>query len=233
VLAALATIPRREAFLERVLGSLRPQVDRIHVYLNGWQKPPKAVLELADRYEISAENEGAERKLFWAESWDGLYFSCDDDIVYPRDYVAVMREAVERWRGRALVTSHGRSYVPDPRSVHHVLPQSLGLYSQNVRPGRWINHGGTGVMAWDTATVRVPATYPERNLADLQVAMWAQDNEVPTWLVPHEAHWFESLAMLDPLGLFKQSQSTHHARRTEWLRRQAQKKPWQVFEVPE
>src|SRR5688572_14680231 len=174
VLAALAAQPRRAKLLPAVLASLRPQVDRLHVYLNGWDSVPACVRDLADAYVLARENEGAERKLHWADEWRGVYCSTDDDIIYPSNYVATVTEEIERLQGRAIVTAHGRVYLGRPRGVHNVAPASVGHYDRNVRPGRFINHGGTGVMSWDASRVRVPSTFPLKNIADMQVAVWAQ-----------------------------------------------------------
>ena len=230
-LAAMAAQARRADMLPRVLASLRPQVQRLCVYLNGWDHVPDCVRELADEHVLSATNDGAEKKLHWAADWRGLHCSVDDDIIYPTNYVEVMRAAVEQWDGRAIVAAHGRAYEGHPRSVHQILPASLGHYDRNVRLGRFINHAGTGVMAWDAARVRVPATFPQRNMVDMQLAVWAQQTKTPMWLVPHEAHWFKPLAMLDPKGIFSSSQRERHARRAALLREQARRAPWQVFEA--
>jgi hypothetical protein len=228
-MAALAAQSRRADLLPRVLASLRPQVARLHVYLNGWDHVPACVRELADEHVLSATNDGAERKLHWAGEWRGLYCSVDDDIVYPANYVAVMREAVERLHGKAIVTAHGRAYAGKPRGVHAIEPKSFGHYDKNVKPGRLINHGGTGVMAWDSEIVRVPTSFPERNILDMQLAVWAQQNRVPMWLVAHEAHWFKPLALSDPHGIWQSSQKEHHTRRTKLLREQSARAPWQIF----
>lgn len=231
VLAALAAQPRRAKLLPAVLASLRPQVDRLHVYLNGWDSVPACVRELADAHVLARENEGAERKLHWAEEWQGVYCSTDDDIIYPSDYVATMTAAIDRLQGRAIVTAHGRVYLGKPRGVHNVAPASVGHYDRNVHQGRFINHGGTGVMAWDASRVRVPSGFPLKNIADMQVAVWAQRTATPIWLIPHEAHWFKPLALLDPHGLFRASQTERHARRNALLREQGARQPWRVFEV--
>jgi hypothetical protein len=230
-LAAMAAQARRKDLLPRVLASLRPQVKRLCVYLNGWDHVPVCVRELADEHVLSPTNEGAERKLHWAGEWRGLYLSTDDDIIYPTNYVEVMRSHVERWQGRAIVAAHGRAYVGRPKGVHAIEPASLGHYDRNVRPGRFINHGGTGVMAWDAERVRVPSCFPLHNIADMQLAVWAQQNQVPLWLVPHEAHWFKPLALSDPKGIFSSSQRERHTRRAALLREQSARAPWRVFEL--
>jgi hypothetical protein len=86
-------------------------------------------------------------------------------------------------------------------------------------------------MAWDASQIRLPTEFPERNMADLQVAVWAQQNSVPMWLLAHEARWVSTLAPLDPEGLFRTSQREDHRRRNALLKQQANRKPWQLFEL--
>lgn len=223
-LAALASIPERAHFLPRVLASLRPQVERLHVYLNGWTDAPECVRDLADEYILDPANTGAERKLHWSSSnqHQGIYLSCDDDFCYLDGYVAAMCAAVEQWQGRAIVTGHGRVYRAGATHFHHVVPQSVGLFYKRVSGGWWVNYGGTGVMAWDTRTVHVPSSWPQRNILDAQLAVWAQRERVPMWLVPHEGGWIKPLALIDPNGIFRTSCRESHARRsaliasTEW-----------------
>lgn len=229
-LAALASIPERAQFLPRVLASLRPQVERLHVYLNGWQEVPPCVRELADEYILDPANRGAESKLHWTKPSpqhervsDGFfYLSCDDDFVYGPDYVATMVAAVERWQGRAIVTGHGRVYRAGATHFHHVVQGSVGLFYKRVPVGAWVNYGGTGVMAFDTRILPVPSAWPQQNILDAQLAVWAQHERVPMWLVPHEGQWIKPLALIDPRGIFRTSCREQHARRsaliasTEW-----------------
>lgn len=227
VLAALASIPSRADFLERVLGSLRPQVDRLCVYLNGYRSVPAIVRELADEHVVDPVNAGAERKFHWAGQHQGLYLSCDDDIVYPPDYAATMLAAAGD--GRQIVTAHGRCYLGRPSHVREVEPGSIGLFHKRVDASRPINHGGTGVMGWDTRRVAVPAVWPLRNIADMQLAIWAQLERVPLWLVAHQAHWLRPLALVDPRGLFKTSQASDHRQRNELLAEHGRTHGWRMW----
>lgn len=223
-LAALASIPERAHLLPRVLASLRPQVERLHVYLNGWESAPQCVLDLADEYILDPVNRGAESKLHWSSKpspqhnesvGDGfLHLSCDDDFCYLDGYVQTMAAAIDRWQGRAIVTGHGRVYRAGATHFHHVVPGSVGLFYKRVTEGRWVNYGGTGVMAWDTRYVQVPSEWPQRNILDAQVAVWAQRNRVPMWLVPHDGRWIKPLALIDPKGIFRTSCRESHTRRS-------------------
>lgn len=190
-LVAVATMAERAELLPASLGSLRPQCDLLHVYLNGHDEVPPCVLELADEHIRSSINEGADRKFHWAHEHAGIYLSCDDDFVYPPDYVARMTEGVRRFGGRALVTAHGRIYPPHPKdagddigqaTLHHRLPL-----------GCWVNHAGTGVLAWDTALIRVPLEYPIANRSDVQLSAWANAHGIPIWTVPHVPGWLRPI----------------------------------------
>jgi hypothetical protein len=231
VLAALAAQERRAALLPQVLAALRPQVDRLCVYLNGWKSVPECVSKLADEHVLADENTGAERKFHWADRWDGIYCSVDDDLLYPPDYVERMVDGVERTHRRAIVSVHGRAYLGRPHTVHQVAPHGIGFYERNVPCDRPINHAGTGVMAWDARQVRVPTAFPERNIADMQLAVWAQQNSVPMWLLKHEARWVKNLAPLDSEGLFRTSQRDNHQRRNVLLQQQGARQPWRIFEI--
>jgi len=204
-------------------------VDLLHVYLNGYDDVPGAVRELADAWVLDSENAGAERKFWWASKHEGIYCSCDDDIVYPPDYVTRLTQELRARAGRGLVTGHGRIYRERAREAHDVQSASIGRFHRRVDNGRLVNHGGTGVMAWDAQATHVPTQWPERNLADMQVAVWAQQNRIPIWLMAHPANWYRPLALIDPHGIFRSSQAEGHRRRNAMIARQTKAGGWVVW----
>jgi hypothetical protein len=230
-LAAIATLPERARLLSRALHSLRPQVDRLHVYLNGHEEPPEYA-HLADEVIRSSTNEGAERKLWWAEQWDGIYLSCDDDFIYPPDYVERMVAEVERWRGRAIVTAHGRTFhtaTRRARRLGNILEGSRGGFWERTS-GRWINYAGTGVAAWDASKIKVPSAWPRRNMVDLQLALWAQRNRVPMWLQPHPPNTFVRLNEPGTFTIWGSSKAERHASRNALISEHDAKPPgWVLY----
>jgi len=230
-LAALASIPARAHFLPQALGSLRAQFDLVHVYLNGYKKVPDAVRELADEWVLDPENNGAERKFWWADRRDVVYFTCDDDIVYPADYAQTMLAALDAAGRDHIVTGHGRVYLGKPIAIHDTKPGSVGMFHLRVDNPRPINHGGTGCMAWDASRVHVPSRWQLKNIADMQLAVWAHRHEVPMMLVAHQAHWFKPLLLIDPRGIYKSSQREQHCRRNQLLRDEARRSGgWRLIE---
>jgi hypothetical protein len=186
-LAAIATMPGRP--LAVVLRALRPQVDRLHVYSNGRVQVPDAVRALADEWREDPENlRGSAGKFAWADTWDGLYLGCDDDLLYPSDYVATMRAAVAQWDGRVIVTTHGR--VLRPTAVRFDDAAFVGRTVHGT-PGQWLNYAGACGVAFHTA-LGVPA-FTRHNVEEPELAVWAQQQRVPIWLLPHRADWITSL----------------------------------------
>lgn len=181
VLAALATVPGREAALAECLASLRPQVDLLKVVCHDTTEPPPVVRDLADEWLCEPDSRGSAAKLHWARSHTGLYLGCDDDLRYPPDYVAVMDRWVKRWKGRALVTCHGRILAKRSRSFTDVLAAHA---PRQRTPGRWLNYPGGCAMAFDTR-LNVPDRVPGKNLEEAWLAVWAHEHFIPIWLVPH------------------------------------------------
>lgn len=225
-LVAVATTAERAGLLARSLGSLRPQCDLLHVYLNGHAEVPECVLDLADEHIRSAVNEGADRKFHWAHAHDGIYLSCDDDFLYPPDYVARMSGEVERLGGLAFVTAHGRCYPPHPRDAADQIPGRSATLNSHVPAGMWVNHAGTGVLAWDATRIQVPLEYPIRNRSDVQLSAWANRRGIPIWTVPHRPGWLRPIPHHGG-SVGKESRSEGHATKNALLLEHGE---WRLYE---
>ncbi len=183
-LAVVVTMPGRP--LEQVLASLRPQVDELAVYCNGFESVPKSAA-IADHVRCDPANSvGASGKFFLSRQWKGIYLACDDDLRYPPDYVQVMRDAVRRWNGRALVTCHGRVLHGGRFEATTETYRAL-----DECPGQWLNYPGSCALAFDTR-LKVPDVFPKNN-EESALAVWAQRCGVPIWLLAHRAEWLETL----------------------------------------
>lgn len=191
ILAVLATVPGREEALQQCLRSLRPQVDELRVICHDRTEAPACVIELADGCLYEPDTRGSAAKLHWAREHTGLYLGCDDDFIYPTDYVATMQRWVRRWKGRALVTCHGR--VLTRNSVEFGNVEAFWP-PQGATPSEptWLNYPGGCAMAFDTR-LGVPAQVPGKNLEEAHLAVWAQSRRVPIFLVPHAEGWLKYL----------------------------------------
>jgi hypothetical protein len=226
-LAVLATMPGREAALAVCLASLRPQVQQLRVICHDMTEPPECVERLADEWRCEPDTRGSAAKLEWAQRWPGLYLGCDDDLEYPPDYAATMLRWVRRWKGRALVTCHGR--VLRPRSTGFLDIRMAVAPRQ--RTGRaWLNYPGGCGLAFDTR-LAVPEHVPSKNLEEVHLAVWAQRQRVPIFLVPHSAGWLRYLLPEGHTGptIWAEEKGARFANRDAVIRPWSAAHEWRVY----
>lgn len=218
-IAALATIPARGHLLEQVLLRLRPQVDCLAVYLGQYQEVPECVTRLADQWLLDPQDaHGSEGKLAWTRSFDGLYLSVDDDMLYPTDYRMRMQREVERTDCRTFVAIQGARF-PETFTSFTDSKIMWMRWNQHHRHGRWLSMPAGGFTAHHTS-LYVPDVWPERNADDHQLAVWAQEKQVPVWGMPHTANWLTYLLPLKDKSvytIYREEKSTGFARRNRIL----------------
>lgn len=225
VTVALATIPEREATLHSVLLALRVQADVLCCYLNGWSETPAYVDRLADVVVRDPNRSGASRKFHWAGSCSGAYVTCDDDICYPPDYVEVMAGWVRHWKGRAVVTAHGRTYRGSPKDWNDYSDRAVFPRHEE---GRWINYPGTGVMAFDASAIKPQPDPHQRTTCDMQTALYCQEHRIPIWLAPHEERWLSLLPTHKVSSLYSEAAADGFRDRNELL---ASRSEWVLYSI--
>lgn len=145
--ANMATMPGREKVLERTLQSLVNQFDVVRVFTNPGVVDPPAYFHNVE-YWATGEDLTDNGKFFMLDYIETpeLYFTVDDDIVYPVDYAERMTEAIRKYH--CVVTIHGRRLKgPDLnyyRGHHHVH------CAHRHDKHQWVDVPGSGVAAWDT-----------------------------------------------------------------------------------
>jgi len=225
-LAVLATIPGREAALEGTLRSLRPQVAELRVICHDVKEPPAIVRELCNEWICEEDTRGSAAKLHWARSWPGLYLGCDDDWQYPADYVATMLKWVQRWKGKALVTIHGRVFV---RNAKDYRKPKIHVWPTAPSEGGWVNFPGAAGIAFDTR-LQVPDRVPEKNQEEAYLALWAQEKRVPIWLVPKSDHWVKWLLPKEYTGptIWHDEKADGYTVRQRLITKQAARGGWRL-----
>lgn len=189
-LAAVASLPGRP--LARVLRSLRPQVDELAVYLNGYPEVPSYVRELGCHWVRDDINQGSSAKLRWANRWGGYYFACDDDLIYPPDYVGRLLIELQLWDDQAIVTACGRTLRTHPASWYDWVGQAS--YIAAVPVARWINYLGGCAFAFHVKR-GLPTNIIPSNEEEAVLSVWAQRKGVPIRLVQRPYDWPERIPL--------------------------------------
>ena len=109
ITASMASVPWRIEALEKAVYSIIDQVDKINVYLNGWNEIP-TFLKIDKINAVMSQNEigdlGAKGKFYWCEKVNGIHLTIDDDILYPQNYVEEIIHQLSRYPD-AVVSYHG------------------------------------------------------------------------------------------------------------------------------
>lgn len=165
------------------MNSVINQVDTIFIALNGYQEAPDYVLNNPKiHYDILDNSLSDSAKFYHVAEVDGYYFGCDDDLVYPSNYVSYMIGGIERYKG--LVSLHGRKYPPNPE-----FRRWIGNYRclNTVPNDTSVNLIGSGCCAFDTNTLRLSIDdFKTPHKADCYLSMQAGLQGVPMVVLAHK-----------------------------------------------
>jgi GR25 family glycosyltransferase involved in LPS biosynthesis len=112
--ATLASEPERTNSLRKAIMSLLPQVDILHVFLNGFKNKLPDFLD-HDKIFISRSQDfgylGECGKYYWINDLNAYHFICSDSIQYPQDYVKTLKNFIDD-SGRTVIVGAG-GYILD------------------------------------------------------------------------------------------------------------------------
>lgn len=190
ITASLASIFDRRVMLENTITSLWPQVDRINVILNDYRFTPEYLNDKKIKVYHLNNIKGDAGKFY--DLPEGEIFLCDDDLIYPPDYVLTMLWKLSEYDGQAIITNMGKIFKPKPICNYHSSRDRLEAFHWNVEvlEEKEIQVGGTGVMCFDTRYFK--PKYEDvtiANMADLWVAKWAKEQGKRIIINPHPADW--------------------------------------------
>lgn len=188
IYVGIASIPKRKDALYQTLKSLEKQVGKIFVALNGYESIPEYANEFWNvDFTLTSNEMGDANKFLQVGNVDGYYFSCDDDILYPENYVKIMLAKLGKYNG-SIVTCHGRvvtkiveKFYKDTEQHHFQIRQSGDLK---------VHIPGTGVSAFHTKDV--PVKYEDfecANMADIWLGLFAQKNNIETYCIERRRNW--------------------------------------------
>jgi hypothetical protein len=202
VTANIATYPPRFSTLQKVIDSLVDQVDNIRVYCN-------SVKDLKDvQKHFNRDYNGRVRLIMgWDQDFDltdngkfysldtikepEYYLTCDDDIIYPPNYVETIKKAIDHYG--CIVGFHGRQllgmgldYYKDHKSFHF-----LG----SVTNDEVIDVVGTGVCGFRTDYFHPKelAHSTEKRMSDLIFSLEASKQKKQIGVIKHDAGWLKMI----------------------------------------
>lgn len=179
IIAQMATIPSRELTVRIAAKSLENQVDIVRVFRD-------------------SPSDGYKFKRLTEFSNDEIIFICDDDIEYPADYVTTMMKYL---RPGIVITCMGK--IMKPRPIESFYRDELIGYKtfDDIDYLRKVEVPGTGSMAFHRSTCpNLDHEYFKiKNCADIWMAIYCKENNIPVFVIPHRANWLINLMPILPL----------------------------------
>jgi len=188
ITAGMATIPERLSTLKLVLDSITPQVDVLILALNGFDHYPEL---LADYPNIEAHlttNEmGDANKFLKVDEADGYYFSTDDDIVYPKDYVSTYIKAIDS--NQCLISIHGCN-IPNRQIRSYYKGKIQKAHCLNTCDWSFVDICGSGVSGFHTDYFKPSyKRFKAANMGDIWMSMQAHEQGVKRLCIKHRKGW--------------------------------------------
>ncbi|WP_417839841.1 hypothetical protein [Tritonibacter scottomollicae] len=196
--ASLATMPSRISSLPATLASILDQVEHVFIHLNEFNEVP----EFLKRPEITVTRSQQFGNLRDTGKFvglrevpdDTLFFTIDDDIIYPSNYVTQMTAALDRFDRRAAVGVHGIIFPRKPRSFFDRLAVH---FKSSLSVDLPVSCLGTGTTACRAGTLRPEIEdFEQHGMADLYFAGLAKRAGVPLVSVARRSDWLYDA--LDP-----------------------------------
>lgn len=189
----VASIPSRIYSLKDTIDSIYNQCDVINVFLNGYESVFDFLLK--DKIKVFRSQEhgdlGDAGKFFCSGDVKGYYFTGDDDLVYPADYVSLLINEIEKNNRKAVITAHGRVLKNKSHSYYHDF---VAAYSclRDVKKNVLVHCPGTGVTAFHTDTVNISIEdFEYKNMADIWLAKVCNEHNIDVICFAHKEGWIK------------------------------------------
>ena len=196
IYAGLASVPEREVLLKNTIVSIIPYVDCLFLFLNDYKELPEWILSYKKVMPFLSSKEktnmGDAGKFYWLNKIpddDFYYFTIDDDMLYPPDYVWKMIEKIERYKRKVIVGCSGYIMKSVVNQFYADRYQQWHFKEPNAED-RPVHILGTGLTAWHSSTIRYKyEDCNKANMGDIWLAKTAQKMRVPMVLIERPANW--------------------------------------------
>lgn len=202
----MASFPTRRESLKATIDRILPQLDELRIYLNDYNEVPEFLNNSKIKVTLSKSAMGDLRdngKFYNLPSDEGSYiFTLDDDLAYPKDYVAHLIHHVEMLGRSCVVGVHG---VIFPIGSFSNLQQRSVFHFKDGHPGKFVDLLGTGTAAWhSSAFIPDLAEFSSKGVCDLWFSAAAAKRNIPMFSIPRTRNWLKEQA-LHKVTLFKEA----------------------------
>ena len=200
VIASVCSIPERQGMFMRMLASLAPQVDELHVYLDRYETVPDFVRDCHPKVTVRLSRDlpglrdnGKFVPLLSLQD-ECYFFTADDDIEYPPDYVNALVKKIEHYGRLAVVGVHGVR-IPEQPTGYFSGFRRVHSFIRELEQDKLENNLGTGTVAFHSDCLKGLdyRTFTHSGMVDLYLAAVCKSRGIPMVAVSRPQNWLLEL----------------------------------------
>jgi hypothetical protein len=198
IVVGMATMAGRMDYVPKIVSSFLPHVDRINIHVSDYHRETLERLISGSSkvtYTKSWQNKGDQQKynLLQHELNDSYYFSIDDDIIYPDDYVPKMIQLLSEHKNKIIACVHGANFNPNLPVRGFMAKRTYHHFRSALAEKSFVTLPGTGTVAFHTSAFSIsPEEMPVNNMADIYVGAKAAKDKVKCIAIKRPARWLNS-----------------------------------------
>ncbi|OOZ42431.1 glycosyltransferase [Solemya elarraichensis gill symbiont] len=208
IIGGMATMPSRIHTLWPAIASILPQLDRLYLFFDRFEKLP--LIRHPKIVCLTSQNFGDHRAngkflgLLMAGDGD-YYFSLDDDLLYPQDYVERMVEYLQQGDNTFVAGVHGS--ILKPEINHYLNDRRVTNRSMASDTESRVHILGTCTTAFNTDTLRLDVRrWKHRNMVDLTFALICTQRGIPMNIISRKENWVSSQEENQQDSIFRELQ---------------------------
>jgi len=197
IVANIATFPERLELFKKTVESILHQVDKLNVYLNNFNEIPDFLNNEKINAVLSKDAVGDLKDngkfYFLDKALDNeYYFTIDDDIVYPGDYVSKMIEFLQNYDNKVAIGVHGIIFHRDFKSFCRT--RTSFYFEHALEDDMIVSALGTGTLVFHKNLLNNISlrNFYSPGMADLWFAVFCKEKNVPLLCVQREKQWLKN-----------------------------------------
>ncbi|AFI46027.1 glycosyltransferase family 2 protein [Pasteurella multocida subsp. multocida] len=196
----ICSIPSRIAQLQRIIGILKNQCDHFHIYLDGYIEIPDFIKNLGNKATVvhckDKDNSIRDNGKFILleelieKNQDGYYITCDDDIIYPSDYINTMIKKLNEYDDKAVIGLHGILF-PSRMTKYFSADRLVYSFYKPLEKDKAVNVLGTGTVSFRVSLFNQfsLSDFTHSGMADIYFSLLCKKNNILQICISRPANW--------------------------------------------
>lgn len=191
IIFSLNILQSRANNLEIILPNILKQSDFIYVNLIGFREIPKILLN--EKIKINNFfNGGSELRFFNYNDCneDDYYFTIDDDIIYPENYVDVVISNMKAYNNDVVCCIHGSIVNLEQKKDYYKRNRIVYHFKNELIENKKVIFPGVGTSCFYGKKFKINLTdFKASNMSDIYVGCFLYQQNIPIISIKRKNNW--------------------------------------------